>query len=99
MMQDWLVCHPRPVRSSMADPRVPSADQESQNRLGPLIVLSGPSGSGKTTVLERLLAESGLPLHLSVSATTRSPRRGERDGKDYCFWTRERFEKEKDAGA
>jgi guanylate kinase len=83
----------------MADPRVPGADQESKNRLGPLIVLSGPSGSGKTTLLERLLAESGLPLHLSVSATTRPPRRGERDGKDYNFWTRERFEKEKAAGA
>ncbi|HEV3146445.1 MAG TPA: guanylate kinase, partial [Gemmataceae bacterium] len=38
---------------------------------GPLIVLSGPSGSGKSTVIARLLARQDMPLHLSVSATTR----------------------------
>jgi guanylate kinase len=67
--------------------------------LGPLIVLSGPSGSGKSTVLKRLLVESDLPLHLSVSATTRGPRPGEVDGVHYHFWSRERFEEEKKAGA
>ncbi len=65
---------------------------------GPLIILSGPSGSGKSTVIGRLLATSGLPLRLSVSATTRAPRPGERDGVHYWFWTRERFEAERDAG-
>src|SRR5437762_996757 len=58
---------------------------------GPLIILSGPSGSGKSTVVARLLALGDLPLHLSVSATTRAPRPGEQDGVAYHFWTRERF--------
>lgn len=61
---------------------------------GPLIILSGPSGSGKSTVLRMLLEPGDLALRLSVSATTRSPRLGERDGVDYHFWTRERFEEE-----
>jgi guanylate kinase len=65
---------------------------------GPLIILSGPSGCGKTTVIERVLARGDLPLRLSVSATTRGPRRGERDGVHYHFWTRERFEEELRAG-
>ena len=66
---------------------------------GPLIILSGPSGSGKSTLLERLLATTDLPLRLSVSATTRLPRCGEVDGKHYHFWTRERFEEARRAGA
>jgi guanylate kinase len=65
---------------------------------GPLIILSGPSGVGKSTVIRRLLAESGLPLRLSVSATTRPPRAGEREGVDYFFWTPERFQQEIDQG-
>jgi guanylate kinase len=65
---------------------------------GPLIILSGPSGSGKSTLLERLLAKTDLPLHVSVSATTRLPRAGEIDGKHYYFWTPERFEQAKQAG-
>ena len=59
---------------------------------GPLIVLSGPSGSGKSTVIDRLLAEKSLPLRLSVSATTRSPRPGEKEGVQYHFWSMERFQ-------
>src|SRR5262245_39798963 len=66
---------------------------------GPLVILSGPSGSGKSTVIRRLLADPPGPLRLSVSATTRRPRPGERDGVDYHFWTRERFEQELAAGA
>jgi guanylate kinase len=65
---------------------------------GPLIILSGPSGSGKSTLLARLLDQTDLPLHVSVSATTRSPRGGETDGKHYYFWTRERFEEARHAG-
>ncbi|HXG10897.1 MAG TPA: guanylate kinase [Gemmataceae bacterium] len=67
--------------------------------MGPLIILSGPSGSGKSTVLRRLLEPGDLPVRLSVSATTRPPRPGERDGVDYHFWTRERFEQEIREGA
>jgi guanylate kinase len=65
---------------------------------GPLIILSGPSGSGKSTVVSRLLTRGDLPLHLSVSVTTRKPRPYEREGVHYYFWARERFEEEKARG-
>ena len=68
-------------------------------RRGPLIIVSGPSGIGKSTVIERLRETSPWPLHLSVSATTRAPRRGEKDGVHYHFWTPEHFEEEVKAGA
>jgi guanylate kinase len=68
------------------------------NAKGPLIILSGPSGSGKSTVIGRLLGRGDLPLRLSVSVTTRPPRDRERDGVHYYFWTREQFEKERQAG-
>jgi guanylate kinase len=56
-----------------------------------LIVVSGPSGVGKTTLVDQLLALDPL-VRRSISATTRSPRPGEVDGRDYFFVTRERFE-------
>jgi guanylate kinase len=52
---------------------------------GPLIILSGPAGSGKSTVVARVVAESGLPLHRAVTATTRPPREGEEHGIHYYF--------------
>jgi guanylate kinase len=60
--------------------------------LGKLIVLTGPSGVGKGTLLKVLL-ERYPQLHYSVSATTRSPRPGEVNGKNYHFITRSEFEK------
>lgn len=58
--------------------------------IGALFVVSGPSGSGKTTLLHAAL--TAVPgLEFSVSATTRAPRAGERDGVDYHFVTREAF--------
>ncbi|MGC4003995.1 MAG: guanylate kinase [Pirellulales bacterium] len=57
---------------------------------GRLVVISGPSGSGKTTVLRELFGRCPW-LEASVSATTRSPRPGERDGVDYYFLTPETF--------
>lgn len=53
------------------------------------VVLSGPSGTGKTTVLKRLLQDKRFVL--SVSATTRSPRTGEKDRVDYHFVTEDEF--------
>ena len=53
-------------------------------RRGLCLVLSAPSGAGKSTILRRLLAEDP-GLVLSVSATTRAPRPGEREGVDYFF--------------
>ena len=54
-----------------------------------LVVISGPSGVGKTTVVDRLLEAEGIAR--AVTATTRSPRDGEVDGRDYLFLTREEF--------
>lgn len=62
------------------------------SRRGLLIVLSSPSGGGKTTVAHRLLG-SDKGLVRSVSCTTRPPRPGEKDGRDYFFVTVERFKK------
>jgi guanylate kinase len=67
------------------------------DRLGKLVVISGPSGVGKTTLLRRLLHE--LPqLIPSVSATTRPPRAGERDGVDYHFLALDEFDRRRAAG-
>ncbi|MEL6104402.1 MAG: guanylate kinase [Planctomycetota bacterium] len=57
-----------------------------------LIILSGPSGAGKSTVVRKLLERCSVPLRLSVSATTRQPRPGEKDGHDYHFLSSPRFE-------
>jgi guanylate kinase len=57
---------------------------------GFLLVMSAPSGCGKSTILHKVMA--GLPgLVFSVSHTTRSPRPGEEDGRDYHFVSREEF--------
>lgn len=57
-----------------------------------LIVVSGPSGVGKGTILKEVFERSGLPLEMSVSATTRPPRPGEIDGVHYHFLSREEFD-------
>ncbi len=58
---------------------------------GVLTVISGFSGAGKGTVVKQLLQE--YDYGLSISATTRSPREGEQDGREYFFKTKEEFEK------
>ena len=62
-------------------------------RRGMLIVISGASGTGKGTVIKELF-EKVPNLFFSVSATTRAPRPGEKDGVNYHFLSREEFEKE-----
>jgi guanylate kinase len=60
-------------------------------RRGLLLVLSSPSGAGKTTITRRLV-EQDPTLTLSVSVTTRPPRPGEVDGRDYRFIDQRRFD-------
>jgi guanylate kinase len=66
-------------------------------RRGVLLVLSSPSGAGKTTLSRELLkADAGIAI--SVSVTTRRPRPGEVDGRDYIFCDQAAFERMRDAG-
>ncbi|KAM5217705.1 guanylate kinase isoform 2-T2 [Hipposideros larvatus] len=62
------------------------------------VVLSGPSGAGKSTLLKRLLQEHSGIFGFSVSHTTRDPRPGEENGKDYYFVTREVMQRDIAAG-
>ena len=61
------------------------------SRTGILLLVSGPSGSGKTTLCRRLADEE--EAHYSISCTTRAPRDGEVNGKDYHFLDRDDFTK------
>lgn len=65
---------------------------------GRLVVLSGPSGVGKSTIVRKLLSRTGDRLALSVSATTRAPRPGEVDGREYHFLSHEEFARRREAG-
>uniref|UniRef100_A0A3B5BCL3 Guanylate kinase n=1 Tax=Stegastes partitus TaxID=144197 RepID=A0A3B5BCL3_9TELE len=62
------------------------------------VVLSGPSGAGKSTLMKRLMKEHEGIFGFSVSHTTRNPRPGEEDGKDYHFTTREAMQEGIDNG-
>ncbi|KEP71530.1 guanylate kinase [Thioclava sp. BHET1] len=67
------------------------------HRRGLLVILSSPSGAGKSTLARRLMTWDPT-LRFSVSATTRQPRQGERDGVEYFFKTRDAFEEMVAAG-
>ncbi len=67
---------------------------QSQNKL---IIVSAPSGAGKTTIVRHLLSLP-LPLAFSVSATSRAPRTGEVNGRDYYFLSTEAFRQKIEAG-
>ncbi len=62
-----------------------------RNRRGLLLVISSPSGAGKTSLSRRLIAEQP-ELSLSISCTTRAPRPGEKDGREYHFVTPDAFD-------
>ena len=68
------------------------SDENGSNQIGNLFVVSAPSGAGKTTICRSVLKRMPDLLY-SVSYTTRAPRAGEKDGRDYHFITRTRFEK------
>jgi guanylate kinase len=66
---------------------------------GLLLILSGPAGSGKSTLVDLLRRTTrDLPIHVSVSATTRPRREYEQEGLHYHFWTPEQFAAELAAG-
>ena len=64
-----------------------------RGKRGVLFVFSGPSGVGKGTLKAKLFEEFADRIAYSVSATTRGPREGEVDGKDYFFISRQEFER------
>ena len=68
------------------------SNKKSAAAKGLLIVLSAPSGCGKTSIVERLLKRNPDWVR-SVSATTREPRIGEKNGEDYFFYSKPEFEK------
>lgn len=67
-----------------------------RRRRGLPLVVCAPSGTGKTTLIKKLRAE--FPLRFSVSCTTRPPRPGEMDGRDYVFLDRAAFQEKLRAG-
>jgi guanylate kinase len=67
------------------------------NRRGLLLILSSPSGAGKTT-LSRMLMAWDPSLRFSISATTRAPRAGEEDGREYFFLSQDQFAAQVAAG-
>jgi guanylate kinase len=58
--------------------------------MGKLIIFSAPSGAGKSTIVQHLVNQD-LKLEFSISATSRAPRQGEQDGREYHFLTPEEF--------
>ena len=67
-----------------------SSDEARPTR-GLMLMVVAPSGVGKTSLTRRLVADHS-DLHLSISATTRAPRPGEHDGRDYHFVDRPTFD-------
>lgn len=65
---------------------------------GKIIILSAPSGTGKSTIIKELMQMPELKLGFSVSATSRQPRAGEQNGREYFFLTPEEFDRHISAG-
>jgi hypothetical protein len=70
------------------DPKATDTSAMERNRA---IVISGPSGTGKSTILKRLFEEYPDKFGFSISHTTRGPRGGEQDGREYYFVKKEEF--------
>jgi len=69
----------------------------SDKKTGTVYIVSAPSGSGKTTIINAVL-DKRPDIYFSVSATTRKPRPGEVDGREYSFITKKEFKRMIDAG-
>lgn len=67
------------------------SNSPAQSRRGLMLVVSSPSGAGKTSLSRRLMADHA-ELDLSISCTTRGPRPGEKDGREYHFIDRPKFD-------
>ena len=63
-----------------------------------VVVIAGPSGSGESTITNEVVERYPTEVRRLVTATTRSPRAGERNGKDYYFFSKEEFEEEREKG-
>jgi guanylate kinase len=68
-----------------------------EKEVGSLIVISGPSGAGKDSVAQKVI-ENNKKIEISVSMTTREPREGEKEGKDYFYVTKNEFLEQIDKG-
>ena len=86
-----------PMTASIAVPMPAPADAPRLARRGVMLVLSSPSGAGKTTLSRKLLAQDDR-ITMSVSVTTRPPRPGEVNGKDYFFVDVATFQRMRDEG-
>ena len=75
----------------------PEGHDDALHRRGLMLILSSPSGAGKTTI-SRMLLQHDRRIGISVSVTTRPPRPGEVDGKDYIFTTEAEFDAMVEAG-
>ena|ERR1035437_768366 len=80
---------PKPSANSKADPLAMSA---SNRGCGLVFIISAPSGSGKSTLVNEL-RHSVEGLDFSISYTTRAPRGSEQNGREYCYLSRDEFEK------
>lgn len=73
------------------------SNEGERRRRGLMLAVSSPSGAGKTSLARRLVADHA-DLGLSISATTRAPRPGEQDGREYHFVDRPRFDAMREGG-
>merc|ERR1711874_368237 len=103
-MGNVLVVHRRTIsacqaRTNLSDSMFCYLGKPGQFRVDPMeetgpcpLVLCGPSGSGKSTVMKKLMSAYGEFFGFSVSHTTRNPRPGEEDGKDYHYVSKEKMQ-------
>jgi len=77
---------------------IPTGNSFGSSSRGKIFIISGPSGVGKTVLCLRMMEKFQPELVYSISATSRNPRGNEKDGKEYFFYTREKFEEAIKAG-